>query len=152
MFSELDSTSADALVIDLRMGDGGHMELYKPLIDGIIKRDAINKRGHLFVIIGRRTFAAGQGLANELAAGTEAILVGEPSGSKPKFLTGGGNFFELPYSQLVVHASDEYISGAHSGDKRKWLAPDLVALMQSDDFRVNRDPSMEAVRAYRQSR
>ena len=43
----------------------------------------VNRRGRLFVIIGRATFSAAQNGATMIERHTEAIFVGEPTGSSP---------------------------------------------------------------------
>ena len=42
--------------------------------------------GHLFVIIGRRTFSAAQNTVNMIEKNTNATFVGEPTGSRPNFV------------------------------------------------------------------
>ena len=58
MFTHVDETGAERLIIDLRHNGGGNNQILLPLIHGIIKRDAINRPGHLFTITGPRTFSA----------------------------------------------------------------------------------------------
>ncbi|HKP44987.1 MAG TPA: hypothetical protein VJT50_00180, partial [Pyrinomonadaceae bacterium] len=60
LFKFIDGHDVDKLVIDMRWNNGGNTLLSPPLLYGLIKRDKINQRGKLFVIIGRRTFSAAQ--------------------------------------------------------------------------------------------
>lgn len=59
----------------------------------------INQRGKLFVIVGRQTFSAAMNGAAEIERHTNAIFVGEPTGSSPNFVgeTIGVN---LTYSKM----------------------------------------------------
>ena len=114
---------------------------------GLIGSEKVNRHGHLFVITGRRTFSAAMNGAADIEANTEAIFVGEPTGSKPNFV-GETTIFPLPCSGLKVSISSLYWQRSHAFDDRTWIAPDLRAEMSSEDYRTNRDPSMEAIHAF----
>ena len=150
LFEFIDRNKVDALVIDVRLNHGGNNFLVKPIIDGVIRSDKINQRGHLFVIIGRETFSACQNFCNRLqfSVRSNAMFVGEPTGSRPNFV-GEGNKIKLPYSGLIVNGSSLYWQDTLSDDFRIWIAPDLAAPMTSEDFRTNRDPCLDVIRAYR---
>jgi hypothetical protein len=57
-FAAADEHHVVRFVLDLRLNGGGDNSLLLPIIHGFIKRDAINKSGHLYVIIGRATQSA----------------------------------------------------------------------------------------------
>ena len=57
LFDEIDKQAVEKFVIDLRWNGGGNTANGIPLINEIIKRDKINRRGKLFVIIGGRLSA-----------------------------------------------------------------------------------------------
>jgi hypothetical protein len=107
----------------------------------------VNQRGKLFVIIGRRTFSAAQNAATLFERHTEAIFVGEPTGSNPNFI-GEGITLTLPYSKVIASVSDLYWQSGWPKDKRKWIAPLLYTPPSFAAFRVNRDLAMEAILAY----
>ena len=107
----------------------------------------INKRGKLFIVIGRRTFSAAQNAATLLERHTEAIFVGEPTGSSPNFI-GEGVSFTLPYGNVFVSLSDLYWQSGWPRDRRKWIAPLLYTPPSFAAYRVNRDPAMEAILDY----
>lgn len=136
-----------ALVIDLRMNDGGSSDLYPPLIQQIIAHPEINREGKLFAIIGRMTYSAAMNLAVDLENWTETIFVGEPTGSSPNFI-GENKRFTLPYSGLSVSVSDRYHQHAGSTDRRIWIPPDLVAEMTADAFSRNEDPALNRIVDY----
>ncbi len=147
LFEFIDENPVEYLVIDMRNNGGGNNFLNKPLVHGLIGSHKVNRRGHLFVITGRRTFSAAMNGAADIEANTEAIFVGEPTGSKPNFV-GETTIFPLPCSGLQVSISSLYWQRSHAFDYRIWIAPDLLAELSSEDYRTNRDPSMEAIHAF----
>ncbi len=73
----------EKLIIDLRNNFGGNSSLLDPFIEDIKHCDKINKKGNLFVIIGRETFSSALLNAFSLKENTSAIFLGEPTGGKP---------------------------------------------------------------------
>ncbi len=139
----------EKLVIDLRWNNGGNTGLLPPLINGLIRSEKINRRGKLFVIIGRRTFSAAQNAATFLERHTNAIFVGEPTGSSPNFI-GEETIFTLPYSQLFANVSDLYWQSSWPMDYRTWIAPQIYRPPTFAAYRANRDPALEAILAHRE--
>ena len=107
----------------------------------------INRRGKLFVIIGRRTYSAAQNTATYFERYTEATFVGEPTGSSPNFI-GEENMVVLPYSKLVANVSHLYWQSSWPQDQRVWLAPEIYTPPTWADFRAGRDAALEAVLSY----
>ena len=132
------------MVLDLRLNGGGDNTLILPIVHGIIKRDAINRKGHFFVIIGRQTQSAAQNLVNMLERHTEAIFVGEPTGERPNHW-GEPEGFELPNSRLQVNVSTLWWQDLDPRDKRDATYPQVPALLSSSDYASNRDPAMAAI-------
>jgi tetratricopeptide (TPR) repeat protein len=147
LFRFYDSTQAEKLVIDMRWNNGGNTMLVRPLIDSIIRRPELNKRGNLYVIIGRRTYSAAQNTATYLERFTNPIFVGEPTGSSPNFV-GEEEPLILPYSKTIINVSDLYWQSSFPFDKRTWIAPLLYAPPGFEYFKANRDPAMEAILEY----
>lgn len=135
------------LVIDVRLNHGGNNFLAKPVFYDLIRDDALSDFGSLYVIIGRETFSACQNFVNWIDRDLHPVFVGEPTGSKPNFV-GEHNLIVLPYSGLRVSGSSRYWQDSLSEDTRPWIAPHLVAEVSSSDYAANRDPSMDAIRAY----
>src|SRR5258706_89573 len=77
------------------------------LVQGLTKKESINHRGKLFVVLGRRTFSAAQNAATFIERYLNAIFVGEPTGSSPNFV-GEEAPFTLPYSKLLMNVSALY--------------------------------------------
>jgi len=148
LFKFINETDVEKLIIDMRWNNGGNTYLVSPLIQGLIKNEKINKRGKLFVIIGRRTFSAAQNTTTFIEQNTNAIFVGEPTGSSPNFV-GEEDVFTLPYSKLVMNVSDLYWQSAFPQDHRTWIAPQIYTPPTFKAYSNNRDSALEAILEYR---
>jgi|CXWL01.1.fsa_nt_gi hypothetical protein len=145
----LRSGRARRLVIDLRHNNGGDGSPNWSLVREIVRSPRIDHEGGLFVIVGRRTFSAAMNLASMLETHTDAIFVGEPTGSRPNFY-GEDTPFTLPYSRMTGSISSAWFQGgATSDDIRPWIAPGLPAPLTPADLRAGRDPALAAILAYR---
>jgi len=148
LFRFINEHDVSKLVIDMRWNNGGNTFLSRPLINRIIRSDKVDQPGKLFVIIGRRTFSAAQTTATYFERYTNAIFVGEPTGSSPNFV-GEETPFTLPYSKIVANVSDLYWESSWPQDHRKWIAPQIYLPPTFAAYRANRDPALEAILAYR---
>ena len=148
LFAAAERPEVEALVIDIRYNGGGDTFTNPPLITGILRSDKLNRPGNLFVIIGRHTFSAAQNTTSELERRTQAILVGEPTGSSPNFI-GESLHIPLPYSGWGFSASDLWWQHSMAMDYRTWTPPHLYAPPTAAAYRAHVDPSMEAIAAYR---
>ena len=110
----------------------------------------INKRGKLFIITGRNTFSAAQNFATDFMRESEAIFVGEPTGSRPNFV-GETNPVILPYTQMRMTVSDLYWQRSWPMDHRQWIPPDIPTEMSSAILFAGRDAAMEAILAFGRS-
>jgi len=108
LFAALDRKPPQRLVIDLRQNGGGDFNVgRKNLIEPLKRRPALNQKGRLFVVIGRRTFSAAMANATHFKKETNAILVGEPSGERPNSYSENDEM-TLPNSRVVVSYSTRY--------------------------------------------
>ncbi len=146
LFAALVEQGVDHLVIDMRHNGGGSNLLLPPLIHGLV-RSHVDRRGHLFVIIGRRTFSAAMNACTRIERDTEALFVGEPTGSSPNFV-GEGDLLRLPCSGVSVYCSSLYWQDSLPWDGRTWIAPHIPAPLASEDYARNRDPALEAIVSY----
>jgi len=144
LFRTVDQRDAAALVVDLRWNGGGNTFLAQPLVHHVIARERINRRGALFVIVGRSTFSAAQNTATMFDRHTNAVFVGEPTGSSPNFV-GETVPFRLPYSGLRANVSDLYWQTSWPFDRRTAIAPDIYTPPTFAAFAAHRDPAMEAI-------
>ena len=126
LFTFIDNHQVSKLVIDLRWNGGGNTYLAQPLLHRLIGCTKVNQRGCLYVIIGRGTFSAAQNTATAIERETNAIFVGEPTGSRPNFI-GETIPFTLPYSKAIVNVADLYWQTSWPMDHRPWIAPELYA-------------------------
>ncbi len=142
-FAMLEETEPERLIIDIRMNKGGNTTLEWPFLYKLIA-SPLNQRGRLFVIIGRRTWSAAQNFATYLDVHTNAIFVGEPTGSSPNF-TGESVEFRLPWSGTRVNISDLNWQSGWPWDRRPWIPPDLYAPPTWEAYRTGRDVALEAI-------
>lgn len=147
LFKFIEEKDVKRLVIDMRNNNGGNSYLEPPLIHGLIRSTKLRDKGGLFVVIGRKTFSAAQNGATWIEQNTNAIFVGEPTGSSPNFV-GEESPFELPYSKLMANVSDLYWQSSWPNDKRTWIAPTIYTPPSFEYFKANRDPAMEAINTF----
>ncbi|MDH3495003.1 MAG: S41 family peptidase [Acidobacteriota bacterium] len=139
--------NAEKLVLDLRHNGGGNNTLVRPIIRGLIQLENIDRRGKLFVIIGRRTFSAAQNLVNQLETWTNASFIGEPTGSHVN-MYGDARTFNLPKSGLRLRISELFWQNKHARDERAWTSPHFAAEPNFSDYVNNIDPAMKAIESF----
>ena len=100
----VEGNEVERLIIDMRWNNGGNTTLGQPLLLSLIANKKVNQKGKLYVIIGRRTYSAAQNMATYFERYTNAIFVGEPTGSSPNFV-GEENAITLPYSKVMANVS-----------------------------------------------
>ena len=143
----IDTHPVDRLVIDLRLNGGGNRELFRPLLDALKKNSQLNRKGHLFVIIGRHSHSAGMMHGVDLRLETNALLVGEPTGSRPNWYSENcAEKIELPNSHLIVDCSSRYY---HLMKENTLLIPDIPVALSSADYTAGRDPALERILKYK---
>jgi hypothetical protein len=141
LFRFVDANPTSRLIIDMRQNGGGDFfEGRKHLIQAVKARPAINTKGHLFVVVGRRTYSAALANAVDFRKDTNAILVGEPIGERPNSYSENDEM-TLPNSRLVVSYSTRYY---------KFVDEDVPAVIPDKridptwtEFQAGRDPVLE---------
>jgi len=134
------------LVIDMRWNNGGDTFLNEPLLQ-MLRCAGVNRPGHLFVIIGPRTFSAGLNAADYFQRDLNAIFVGEPTGGKPN-APGDETFFALPYSKISINFSSVYWESGWPQDARLSIAPDVYTPRTFAQYLKGDDPAMDSVRRW----
>ncbi len=146
IFALADSTPAARLVLDIRENLGGNGFLNRYPIQQILRRPSLDRPDRLFMIIGRRTFSAGQQFANLFEAWTRGTLVGEPTGQQPSQY-GDHKPLELPHSHLIVNISTIFHQAPNEFDHRSFVPPALYTPLASDDYARGVDPALAAALA-----
>jgi hypothetical protein len=134
----------EKMVIDLRNNGGGDSSILDAFIGQLAAAKEINRKGRLFVIIGRRTFSSAILNAVDLKKRTEAVFYGEPTGGKPNHY-GEVEILTLPYLKLGVSYSTKYFRFVEGDDPS--LVPDVLVELTLDDYLALRDPVLDAILA-----
>lgn len=148
-YAEADRRQARHLVLDLRLNGGGNNMLNLPVVLGIVRRPELDRRGGVFVLIGRHTFSAASHLVTYLERLTNAVFVGEPTGGSPNHF-GDASGVELPNSGLRIGASTIYWQNSEPKEfeSRNWTPPDIAVDLTIGDYRAKRDPVLQAALDY----
>jgi hypothetical protein len=133
----------DNLVIDLRLNAGGDFDQgLKYVVNPIRRMSKINRSGHLFVLIGPRTFSAAMANAAHFRKRTKAILVGQPIGEKPNSYQEAREMV-LPNSRWVARYSVRFYRFVRG--EENLIRPDREIAETWADFQAGRDPVMNWV-------
>ncbi|MGD0142937.1 MAG: hypothetical protein ABSC92_07250 [Rhizomicrobium sp.] len=145
MFALIDRTHSTKLIIDMRDNGGGDNTVgYAALVKPIEARPDLNRKGHLFVLIGPLTFSAAMNNAAQFADETNAILAGQTIGERPNSYQEPRQF-RLPNSHLVIRASTLYYEFRKHGENAVRPAKEIIPTW--DDVKAGRDPVMDWVLA-----
>lgn len=131
----------DRLIFDLRWNGGGASDPGTAFVKRIAAVRAINRRGHLFVLVGRQTFSSAILNASDFKQNTEAIFVGEPTGGTPTHF-GEVQTFRLPNTEITVNYSTSHFDRGPAGS----LVPDVEAWQTFDEYVRGIDPAIAAIR------
>lgn len=132
---------ADRVIVDLRHNHGGNAGYNLGLINALTA-SPYNAYGKIFFLIGRETFSAAQMLLNELEQYTDAIFVGEPSGSSPGQF-GDPRRVQLGHSGLTLRVSRLFWSSWRAFDDREATSPHVNVAYTIDDYMNGEDPVLQ---------
>ncbi|MFT6732000.1 MAG: hypothetical protein ACJAS9_000175 [Polaribacter sp.] len=132
------------IILDIRHNAGGDGSTYPPILKTLVQFETLRPNGKLFVIIGRNTFSAAHNLLLDINRLTNAILVGEPSGSRPNALSEAG-WFKLPYSGTWGIISSQFHQASKAEDHRIWVPPHVPVSLSSEKYFSGEDPAMKAI-------
>jgi hypothetical protein len=143
LFRYIDERETRRLVIDLRNNSGGDFKKVRRfLIPGLRRRVATNSPGSIYVLIGPVTFSAAMTNTTDMRRELGAILVGEPTGSRPnQYQETGG--FKLPNSRLRVTVSTRYYQ--FQEEDTPGVLPDYHIAPTWHDWLSGHDPVLEWV-------
>jgi hypothetical protein len=145
VFVFADSHPIDKFILDLRYNSGGNGGLINSVVHEIIKRDrTFGRPGHLFTLVGRKTFSAGLGLVIALRDHTSTMFIGEPAGAALNAF-GDADVVTLTNSKFALSISTNYFVGSRFTDQ-SWMMPvHLPAQFSSADYFGGRDPAVDAI-------
>jgi hypothetical protein len=146
LFDFIDKNNVDKIIVDFRQNGGGDFTRGREfLVKPLKSRTKFLERGHLFAVIGRRTFSAGMTNAADLRNDLNAILVGEPTGARPNGYQENRSFL-LPNSHLSVSYSTEFYK--FSTVDTPGIIPDKLIAPSWRSCRDGRDDALEWALAY----
>lgn len=148
-YADAHADSLDAFILDLRYNVGGNGNMNLPFLHEIIKRDSINRKGHIYTLIGRTTTSAGLILMSLLNLHTETIFVGEPAGGSEFLCSNARPCGPLPNSGIGVFVATTYFNRGWPANTKYAFQPDYPAPFNSGDFFAGRDPAMDSILAGR---
>ena len=143
LFDLINQQHPDKLVIDMRLNGGGDYEKgLKYLVHPVRHLSNINRKGHLFVLIGPTTFSAAMSNAAHFRYQTNAILVGQQIGEKPNSYQEAREM-KLPNSHWTVRYSVRFYKFVKAGENV--IRPDKEIVPSWQDYRAGRDPVLQWV-------
>ncbi len=135
----LQQQPVERLVVDLRQNSGGSSEIIDPLLE-VIRTSALNRKGGLFVLLGRETFSAAMLNTVDFARQTQATFIGEtPSGAPNHY--GEVHTLFLPNSRMRVRYSCKHFVA--DGFSAVEFIPEVLIEPVYADFAARRDPVMD---------
>lgn len=135
----------EKLIFDIRFNTGGSSKQGTDLINKLSEIDEINKKGKLFVIIGRNTFSSAIINAMNFKQETKALLIGEETSGSPNHY-GEVKNITLPHLNIDLNYSTKYFK--YSNSDVKTIQPDVRIEMSIEDFIYGRDPILEFIYNY----
>lgn len=136
-------SGAHALVLDLRLNNGGDANEARGLVNELLRIPGIDAPGALAVLIGPRSFSATGYLLGMLEKHLDPVFVGWPSGCRPVGYSSERSF-RLPYSGLSGSISYELrVDGGGTDDIRPAYFPHHLVWPSAEDLRQSRDPVLE---------
>lgn len=137
----IDSVKPKRIILDLRNNSGGNSAILSPFLDKL-HDSYLNKKGSLFVLIGKKTFSSALMNAVDLKRNFQSILIGEStSGSVNHY--GETRGFRLPNSKIIVGYSTRYWE-TWKGYKGA-LRPDVNIRYSIKYFVQNKDEAIEYI-------
>lgn len=140
----LNRPEVKTLVFDMRFNGGGASAQGTEMIKKIAKNKKINRKGGIYVVIGRQTFSSAILNTLDFLQNTDAILIGEDTGGKPNHY-GEIRSFDLPSSGLRVVYSTKYF--VKEATERPTIEPDIRVEASFQDYINGIDPVLERIRA-----
>jgi hypothetical protein len=146
LFELINQKHPEKLVIDMRLNGGGDYTVgLRDLVQPIRDLPALNRKGHLFVLIGPGTFSAAMSNSAHFRFQTNALLVGEPIGERPNSYQERRDM-TLPNSHWKVNYSVKFYTFVDHGENL--IRPDQEIEATWKDYDEGRDPVLDWVLNY----
>jgi hypothetical protein len=146
MIKLVSQVGPEKLVIDMRDNGGGDNTVgERHLIVPIKRVGSINRKGHLFILIGSQTFSAAMNNAAQFRAQTAATLVGETIGEKPNSYQEPREM-TLPNSKLVIRYSTRWYAFAPKGLNA--VDPDVPVKWSWSEYAAGQDAVLNYALAF----
>jgi len=127
------------IIIDMRDNQGGVPVLLHNFIS-YLNTSSLNRKGHIYVLIGRKTFSSAIINSTQLKEATYAQLVGEETSGSVAFYA-GTEWFTLPATGLKVQYSTQYWSTNEKYNGS--LRPDVLIQETFADYLSGIDAALE---------
>jgi hypothetical protein len=142
VINTIENNPIEKLIFDLRFNSGGSATQGTRLIEKISQLKEINKKGKLFVVIGRDTFSSAIINSMDFKRLTQAIFVGEQTSGSPNHYGEVKNFI-LPNSKLIVQYSTKYIETSEK--EINTITPDIEVELSFNDYLKGIDPVYDTI-------
>jgi hypothetical protein len=141
LFNLIEAKKPQKIIIDLRNNSGGNSAILNPFLEKL-KKNYLNKKGSLYVLIGKNTFSSALMNAVDLKRNYKSILVGQTTSGNVNHY-GETRGFRLPNSKIIVGYSTKYweIWKGYNGA----LRPDIEIKYSLKNFKNNIDEAIEYV-------
>lgn len=142
----IQQNDVDKFVLDLRHNQGGNSAIFDPLFEYLNSQRKLNRKGKLFVLIGRQTFSSAVFNAMKMKK-TNAIFIGEPTGGKPNHF-GEIKSFVLPNSKIKIMYSTKFHRLTNETGLES-VKPDIQVELTFNDWNNGRDPVLQKAIEFR---
>lgn len=146
IFATIQEKPINKFIFDMRHNGGGSSYMVTKFVKKLKKYTKINKRGKLFVIIGRRTFSSAIINTMNFKRDTEAIIIGEETAGSPDHY-GEVRSFKLPSSKVSVRYSTRYFN--FTGKNLKSIKPDIAVPVYYSDLIKGKDAVFETAKNFK---
>ena len=143
----LNENPVEKLIFDIRLNSGGSYNQGNNFIREVVINSKIDRKGKLFVLIGRDTFSAAILNSRFFQENTKAIFVGEETMGKPNHY-GFLNYFNLNNSKIEVSYSTEIVLTTKKKNQET-MKPDYNVEETFEDYKNGIDPVFEFVKNYK---
>jgi len=140
-FNEVKAKNPKKVIIDLRDNSGGNSGILTPFITQL-QSSYLNKKGKLFVLIGKSTFSSALMNAVRLKRTTQAKLIGQTTSGNINHY-GEVRGFDLPKTKISVTYSTKYWENWKG--KNGPLVPDHEIFYSIENFKNGVDEALEYV-------